>query len=81
MTAILERQVAYFSSDEHIRSETEIWADTPPDDRLAELSEMCKASDPYFEQLEEPQLERLWRLRTLPADTVEILELVRKSSR
>ncbi|MEO8841135.1 MAG: hypothetical protein ABI591_17640 [Kofleriaceae bacterium] len=72
--AILELQREYFANDDHIRSEVAIWADSTPEERLAEVAAMTRASAVLLERLDEAQLASLWRTRQLPADTIAILE-------
>ena len=45
MLAMLERQREHFASDDHVRREVEVWKDSKPEERLAELAEMCAAGD------------------------------------
>jgi hypothetical protein len=61
MLAMLERQRAYFSSDDHIRREVEIWKDSTPEERLAELASMCAAGDFFLSRMDPQQLERVLR--------------------
>ena len=79
--AILELQREYFASDDHIRSEVAIWADSTPEERLAEVAAMTRASALLLERLDEQQLANLRRVRELPADTLATLERLRRSSR
>ncbi len=77
----LDAQRAHFASDDHIREEVEVWADATPQERLAELAAMSAASEFYLARLDDAALIRLRALRELPADTVAILEGIRKASR
>jgi hypothetical protein len=81
MLAMLERQREHFSSDDHIRREVEVWRDATPEERLAEVAEMCAAGDFFLSQLDPPALDRVLRPEPLPADTVAILMALRPSGR
>ena len=81
MLAMLERQREYFSSADHIRREVEVWQDSTPEERLAELAGMCAAGD-FFLSRQEPQLlERMLEPEPLPGDTIAILMALRQSGR
>ena len=77
----LEAQRAYFASDDHIRREVEIWAGTTPEQRLAEVAAMCKVGDFYWSRIDPAAIERMQALHELPADTIAVLERVRRESR
>ena len=79
--AILARQVAYFASDDHIRDEVAPWRDASPEERLAMAAQMSEENRAMLDRLPMETVERLWKLRELPADTVAILEKLRKSTR
>lgn len=79
--AQLEAQRAHFASDEHIREEVAMWADTTPEQRLEVLAAMSEANDAMLERVDDAALERMWRLREPPADTVAILETLAKARR
>jgi hypothetical protein len=81
MRAMLEAQRAYFASDEHIRREVAIWADTTPEERLAELAEMCAAGDFFLSQLDPAALERALAREPLPDDSLEIFMALRRQQR
>ena len=74
MNALLERQRAYFASDEHIKQRVAIWADTSVAERFSYLgSEVVDSMTPEA-------VERLHRIRSsLPEDTIEILASLRRS--
>ena len=81
MIAMLEAQREYFASDDHIRREVAVWADSTPEERLAVLAEMCRTSDFFLSQLDPEALERaLWR-ELLPADSEEIFMAIRRLPR
>lgn len=79
--AQLEAQRAHFASDEHIREEVAMWADTTPEQRLEALAAMSAANDAMLERVDDAALERMRRLRELPADVVAILESLAKARR
>ena len=81
MLAMLERQREYFSSDDHIRREVEPWRDSTPEERLAELAEMCAAGDFFLSRMDPAQLERVLQPEPLPEDTISILMALRQSGR
>lgn len=81
MLAMLERQREYFASDDHIRREVEIWRDTTPEERLAELAEMCAAGHFFLSQLDPKIRERLLEREPLPSDTIAILESLQRTPR
>ncbi len=81
MLAMLEAQRAYFASDDHIRREVEIWADTTPEQRLAELAEMCAAGDHFLSQLDPATLERVLQPDPLPSDSLAIFMALQQDRR
>jgi hypothetical protein len=81
MIAMLEAQRAYFTSDDHIRREVAVWADSTPEERLAEMAEMCAAGDYFLSRLEPEALERALRRDPLPADTEELFMAIRRLPR
>ena len=81
MIAMLEAQRAYFASDDHIRREVAVWADSTPEERLAEMAEMCAAGDYFLSRLEPAALERALHREPLPADSAEIFMAIRRLPR
>jgi hypothetical protein len=77
MLAQLEAQRAYFASDEHIRREVAAWEDSTPEERLAEVAEMCKIADYFLSQLEPEALERALAREPMPADTESVFAALR----
>lgn len=77
--AILEAQVAYFASDDHVRAEVEVWRDSTLAERFAELSRMCAEADHFLAQLPAEDLERALAPDPLPADSVELLRALRNT--
>ncbi len=80
LNEILERQREHFASDDHIRREVDIWADATPEERLAEVASMTRASAALVDRLDEHQLAAFLPVRELPADTIALLERLRRSS-
>jgi hypothetical protein len=81
LRALLEAQRAHFANDDHIREEVAMWADSTPQERLAELAGMCRDSEFFWSQIDDDALARMHALRELPADTIAVLERIRKASR
>ena len=81
MLAMLERQREYFSSDDHIRREVEVWRDATPEERLATVAEMCAAGDFFLSQLDPQTLERVLQPEPLPDDTIALLRTLRPTGR
>ncbi len=75
--AMLEAQVAHFASDDHLRLEGEILRDLSPEQRLAELAEMCAVTEQFLSQLPPDVLERAATREPLPADSVAVLTALR----
>jgi hypothetical protein len=78
--ARLEAQIEYARSDDRIREEVAIWRDATPEERLAEVAEMCAAGDFFLSQLAPDVLERVMRPDPLPPDSIEILMALRGAS-
>jgi hypothetical protein len=77
--AVLERQIAYFRSDERIRDEVAPWRDSTPEERLAELAAMCRTSLHFTEQHSPEVQERaMWR-EPLADDTIALLEAMKRA--
>lgn len=79
--AQLEAQREHFASDDHIREEVRIWADSSPEERLRELESMSSYNDAMLARIDDARLERLRRARALPPDAIAILERIRSASR
>ncbi|HEY1548533.1 MAG TPA: hypothetical protein VGG28_11960 [Kofleriaceae bacterium] len=75
--AMLQRQIAHFASDDHIRAEVAVWRDATPTERLAELEAMCKVADHFLAQLAPDQLERVLTREPLPAESLARLAQLR----
>ena len=78
MLAQLEAQRAYFASDDHIRREVAVWADSTPEERLAEVADMCAMADYFLAQLEPAALERALTREPLPADSAAVFVALRQ---
>lgn len=76
--AMLEAQVAYFASDEHVRAEVGVWRDAEQE-RFAELKRMCEEADHFLAQLSPDELERALAPDPLPADSVALLAALRQA--
>ncbi|HEY5921115.1 MAG TPA: hypothetical protein VIV11_05560 [Kofleriaceae bacterium] len=75
--AMLEAQVAHFASDDHVRAEVEVWRDTTPTERLAELEQMCAMADHFLSQLPPEQLARVMTREPLPTESIALLVALR----
>ena len=79
--AQLEAQREHFASDEHVREEVRIWADTSPDERLRELAAISASNDTMLARLDDARLERMRRLRAVTPEVEAILARIRRASR
>jgi hypothetical protein len=80
MLAMLERQRAYFSSDDHLRREAEPWVDSTPAERIAEVASMCRAAEHFLDLAEaEGRLPRhpVSVEERFPADTLALFRALR----
>ena len=77
--AKLEAQRAYFASDQHIRDEVAPWRDLTPEQRLAELAEMCRAGHHFWSQLDDAARQRVREVEAVPPDTIELLVRLRNA--
>lgn len=77
--AILEAQVAYFASDEHVRAEVDVWRDATPQERLAELQRMCEHADHFLAQLSPDELDRALAPDPLPPESAALLAALRQA--
>ena len=75
--AMLERQVAHFASDDHVRSEVAVWRDATPTERLAELAAMCAAAEHFLSQAEVEGRAPGVAREPLPEDSIRVLEALR----
>lgn len=79
LLAMLERQREYVASDDHLRREVEPWRSSTPEERIAEVAAMCRASAHFLELAEregrapdEPaSIEDRY-----PADTLDLLHAI-----
>ena len=72
--AMLERQRAYFLSDERIEERAEIWRDAPPEERLEATREACDVAEKLNALKSTEMLARIEATDTLPPDAIAILE-------
>jgi hypothetical protein len=73
--AILERQRAYFASDERIIERARLWRDATPEECLASLDELCRDADLMLDMMEPAARDRAQAFSAqLPDDTIAILE-------
>jgi len=70
---MLERQRAYFSSDQLIKERAAVWMDATPEECLAAVAEACAEAAFFLSQYDEETLERALQSDPLPDDTVELL--------
>jgi hypothetical protein len=69
----LERQRAYFASDERIRDRAALWIDATPAERLAAVHESCEEAAFFLSRLDPATLERVLAPRLLPHETEQLL--------
>jgi hypothetical protein len=79
--SLLERQVAHFASDDHIRAEVAVWRDATPAERLAELASMCAAAEHFLARAEAEGRAVMPEREPLPADSIAMLEALRRLPR
>ena len=76
---MLERQRAYFSSDELTRDRAALWADATPEECLAAAAESCNEAAFFLGRMSSDELARALAPDPLPDDTIAILgELCRR---
>ena len=78
---MLERQIAYFCGDDHIRREVEIWREATPEERIAELADICRGGQFFLDRLDPTTLERMLRREPLPADSEALFVALRRAPR
>ena len=71
--AMIERQRAYFASDDLIRDRAALWADASPEECLAGAEESCHEAAFFLERLTGDELERALAPDRLPDDAIAIL--------
>jgi hypothetical protein len=69
----LERQRAYFASDERIRDRAALWIDATPAERLAAVHDSCEEAAFFLARLDPASLERVLAPQPLPPDTEQLL--------
>jgi len=81
MMAMLERQRAYFSSDECLRDRAELWRDASPEECWAAVEELCADAEALLSQLDDETRERAMRPEPLPPRVIAMLESMQRPSR
>jgi hypothetical protein len=76
--AILERQRAYFASDEHLRFRGSVWRDATPEECLAALEEQCKDAEEMYALKTPDELAALLQPVPIPADTLALLAALQR---
>jgi hypothetical protein len=69
----LERQRAYFASDERLRDRAAAWIDASPEECLAAVHESCEEAAFFLSRLDPETLERALAPRPLPPETEALL--------
>jgi hypothetical protein len=69
----LERQRAYFASDEHLRDNAKLWIDATPEECVAATYESCEEAAFFLSRLDPEALERALAPTPLPAETEALL--------
>jgi hypothetical protein len=72
--AMLERQRAYFASDDLIRERAAPWIGASPEERWIEVKGMCEWAETCLENLPADAGERARNREPLPASTIALLE-------
>ena len=78
MLAVLERQRAYFASDEHLRERAEPWRDATPEQCLAATIDQCREAELLLSMKDPAERERALRPMPIPSDTQAILEALQR---
>jgi hypothetical protein len=76
--AMLERQRAYFASDDRIKERAEIWRDASDQERLEATRESCEVAEKLNALKSADLLARLEATEVLPEDTLAILEALQR---
>jgi len=76
----LAAQRSYFASDALLVERAAIWRDQSPEACLAATAEECATAAWMLERLEPDVRERAIAEQPLPADTVELLQRLRRSA-
>ncbi|HEY4182392.1 MAG TPA: hypothetical protein VGM90_36415 [Kofleriaceae bacterium] len=75
---ILERQRAYFASDEHLRDRGAVWRDATPEECLVAVDELCRDAEEMYAIKTADERAALLRPVPLPADTLALLEALQR---
>ena len=80
MRAMLERQRAYFASDECLRERAALYRGLTPAQCWAETVELCGSLDWFLDRMEPEVRARALEPEPLPAELVAILEQMQRPS-
>jgi hypothetical protein len=78
MLAMLERQIAYFSSDELLLERAAPWRDASPEECLLATKESCEEVEWCFERMEPEVRERARQPEPIPDEILRILEAMQQ---
>lgn len=78
MLAMLERQVAYFSSDELLLERAALWRDATPEECLIATRESCEEVEWMFGLMEPEVRERALQPEPVPDEIIAILEAMQR---
>ena len=78
MLAMLERQRAYFASDQLVRDRVEPWRGATPEECLEATIESCKEVELLFAMMEPQVRERAMQPEPLSPQVVAILEAMQR---
>lgn len=76
--AILERQRAYFASDERLRDRAAVWRDLTPEECLVGLEEQCLDAEEMYALKTPEELAILLEPSPIPPDTIELLKALQQ---
>lgn len=78
MLAMLERQRAYFASDDLLRERAALWRDATPEQCLAATIESCKEVEWMFAMMEPEVRERAIQPEPISTEILAILEAMQR---
>ncbi len=78
MNATLERQRAYFASDDHIRDRAAVWRDASPEECLEATREECESVLQLLAMKSPAEQQLALASEPIPADTLAILEQLQR---
>jgi hypothetical protein len=76
--AMLERQVAYFSSDQLLIDRAEPWRGVSPEECLVATMESCREVECMFAMMAPEVRERAMQPEPIPEDILLILQAIRR---